>query len=103
MENRDVKFCSYLTHDAKLAALLLAEIPRSFFEIQKQIASAKLPIDVFFPHDLLEKAKSLIQSYEYKQATVHLYEFNMQLNRVRDALRTTLSEMALKGHPHDRN
>ena len=79
----------YQTTDLKLAALLLAEIPCSCFEMRD---TEKLNIKKFAIHfeiKLKEVAEDLVDQFINRCARVDLYRYNKNLNLLRDKIRLT--------------
>lgn len=77
---------NYSTSELKLAALLLAEVPDSSFEVSNQSDSAKKLILVSYPKNLEIEVQRLISEYIERRARVDLYRFNKVLNPLRDSL-----------------
>ena len=78
---------TYETSELKLAALLLAEIPESVFEVHSQPNSSKKLIQITYPKKREEELQLLISEYIERRARVDLYRFNRVLNPLRDALK----------------
>lgn len=78
---------TYETTELKLAALLLTEIPNSFFKISQYGNAIKKIIQVSYPDQHEEELNKLIREYIERKARVDVYKYNHTLNMLRNKLR----------------
>jgi len=79
----------YVTSEIKLIALLLSEIPQATFEVLSNCNSpkAKKLIKVIYPSEFRGDVNRLINEFIERRASVHVYQYNRNLNRLRDAVK----------------
>ena len=83
-----IKKSFYDTTELKLAALLLAEIPESGFEVYPQgNSSNKQTISISFKSEYKNNLEKLIADFINKQAITHVYDYNKALHLIRDKIR----------------
>lgn len=75
------------TSELKLAAVLLAEIPESVFEIYPQGNDIKKVIRIIYLPDYETEVNKLIREFIERRAQVDVFRYNMALNSLRDKLR----------------
>lgn len=83
-----IKKSFYDTTELKLAALLLAEIPESSFEVYPQgNSSDKKIIKISFKSEYKNDVEKLIGDFINKQAIAKVYYYNKALHLIRDRIR----------------
>jgi len=78
---------TYKTFELKLAALLLAEIPDTSFEVYQDAKSIRKTIAITFPKKYEKLIIGLERAFINKQAVSNIYAYNRALNMIRDRLR----------------
>lgn len=78
---------TYETNELKLAALLLAEIPKSFVEVYQQPNSIRKTIKITYLPIYESDVSKLERDFINKQAMANVYLYNKALNTIRDKLR----------------
>jgi len=78
---------AYSTQDLKLSALLLSELNCISFSISEAGNSLKKKITIVFPADLCDDLNMIICKYIDREARVGVFQYNRNLNLLRDALR----------------
>lgn len=81
------KNLTYETPELKLAALILATIPRSSFEIHNRQNSVRKTIKITYPIEYKNTITDLEKNYLHKEASVNVYLYNRALNMIRTKLR----------------
>ncbi|MBU4311800.1 MAG: hypothetical protein KJ706_03685 [Candidatus Omnitrophica bacterium] len=78
----------YTTSEIKLIALLLSEIPQARFEVLSNCnLSKKKLVKVIYPSAFRDTVDKLINEFIERRAHVGVYQYNRNLNRLRDAVK----------------
>lgn len=82
-----MKNSEYSTSEIKLSALLLSEIPEATFQILPNGNSFKKIVKIIYPSEYENDVNKLINEFIERRACVQVYQYNRNLNRLRDAIK----------------